>query len=321
MAFDISEDELPIYQAETEDHLTTLEDGLVRLEQDERDPELLQALFRAAHTIKGTAGMIGHKRLVEITHILENAFDAVRKGQLSISTQLIDICLETVDILRALRDEVVTNEMCACDVPHMVDVFRNYLETSVETGKQQEPESDKQCNKQPTAVKEINETKKPIATEKSNKPNKSKGSEIEIHIQADISSSSVASAARAFQVLMVLQAAGKILEMNPDQQTIESAAPVGHMSARILSEKDPELIKKQLVDIPEIDRLVFQDQVIQLVEQAKKEEEKVKAETIDFEVSKLGEYLLEKKLISAEDLKTVLEKQKSYPADSAPLLG
>ena len=317
MAFDISEDELPIYQAETEDHLTTLEDGLVRLEQDDRDPELLQALFRAAHTIKGTAGMIGHKRLVEITHILENAFDAVRKGQLSISTQLIDICLETVDILRALRDEVVTNEMCACDVPHMVDVFRNFLETSIETGKKQEPANEEK----PAAGKEKSDSKKPAAVEKAPKGSKTKSSENEIHIQADISSSSVASAARAFQVLMVLQAAGKIIEMVPDQQTIESAAPVGHMSAKIVTDKDPESIKKELTNIPEIDRLVFQDQVIQLVEQVKKEEQKEKEETIDFEVSKLGEYLLEKKLISAEDLKTVLEKQKTYPPDSAPLLG
>jgi len=328
MAFDISEDELPIYQAETEDHLTTLEDGLVRLEQDDRDPELLQALFRAAHTIKGTAGMIGHKRLVEITHILENAFDAVRKGQLSISTQLIDICLETVDILRALRDEVVTNESSAVDVPHMVEIFKNFLESSIETD--QASKTPNKIEAKSEAVASIKEKKQDNKaneqknasenTGKSKSTKKSKGDK-ELNIQADISSASVASAARAFQVLMVLQSAGQILEIIPDQKTIESAAPVGHMSARIQTDKDPEVIKKDLLNIPEIDRLVFMDEVIHLVENVKQEKAEEKTENYEFEVSRLGEYLLERKLITADNLRSVLEKQKTYPAENAPLLG
>jgi two-component system, chemotaxis family, sensor kinase CheA len=322
MAFDISEDELPIFQAETEDHLTTLEDGLVRLEQEDQDPELLQALFRAAHTIKGTAGMIGHKRLVDITHVLENAFDAVRKDQLPISTNLIDLCLETVDILRSLRDEVITNETCACDVSTMIDTFKAFLDTSIvsenkKVGVELKETSEKKQagnnNKTTTQEKTTNEGKK-------EKPVK-KAVATEIQLQADISPTSVASAARAFQILMVLQASGKIIELVPDQKTIESAAPVGHLTAKIEPKKSKEEIKKDILNIPEIDRLVFEDEVIQLVAPEKGPEKADENASVDLEYSRLGEYLLSKNLISANDLKSVLEKQKTYPADSAPLLG
>lgn len=325
MAFDISEDELPIFQAETEDHLTTLEDGLVRLEQDDRDPELLQALFRAAHTIKGTAGMIGHKRLVEITHVLENAFDAVRKNQLPISTNLIDLCLDTVDILRSLRDEVITNEPSACDVPQMIESFKTFLDSAMDSSREQKvnvaPKSEIQSTK--TTEKVENSVKSEdkenqlvkdvkLAKEESNN---------ELHIEVDISSTSVASAARAFQILMVLQSSGEIVNLIPTQEMIESAAPVGHLSARIIPNKPEEVIKKDILNIPEIDRLVFKDEVISLVSSAAGVEGAGSNEQPELEVSRLGECLLSKNLITSAELKTVLEKQKTFPPDSAPLLG
>lgn len=322
MAFDISEDELPIFQAETEDHLTTLEDGLVRLEQDDRDPELLQALFRAAHTIKGTAGMIGHKRLVEITHVLENAFDAVRKSQLPISTNLIDLCLDTVDILRSLRDEVITNETSACDVPQMIETFKTFLDSAMDSSREQKDKVDSSVKSQPGIEKT---DKKPVEKKEDNlvkqEVAEKEASSQELHIEVDIASTSVASAARAFQILMVLQSSGEIVDLIPTQKTIESAAPVGHLSARINPSKPDEDIKKDILNIPEIDRLVFRNEVISLVAAPTSTENSAVVEQPEFEVSRLGEYLLSKNFITAAELKTVLEKQKTYPPDSAPLLG
>ena len=322
MPFDISEDELPIFQAETEDHLTILEDGLVRLEQNERDPELLQALFRAAHTIKGTAGMIGHKRLVEITHVLENAFDAVRKNQLAISTNLIDLCLETVDILRSLRDEVISGETSAVDVPQMIETFKNYLDSSMDQSQTKSAETMKVAEKtSPLKSEKIQEKKTVEKKEKKQTPDTGNADRKEVQIQADIAASSVASAARAFQILMVLQASSDILELNPTQKEIESAAPVGHLSALIVPKKKIDEISKELRDIPEIDRLIIQDQVISLVEpEAIAEAAKIE-ESVEIEFSRLGEYLISKELISVNDLKAALEKQRSYPPESAPLLG
>lgn len=326
MPFDISEDELPIFQAETEDHLTTLEDGLVRLEQNDRDPELLQAMFRAAHTIKGTAGMIGHKRLVEITHVLENAFDAVRKNGLAITTKLIDLCLDTVDILRSLRDEVITNETCACDVPQMVDTFKAFLESSLEPVNTVSAVAVSALETKPVEI--VQEPKSAAPAAGKNKPEKKnppaakmeRSSAQEITIQADISPRSVASAARAFQILMVLQSDCEILELVPSQQEIESAAPVGHLIARLILKKELEILKKGLLDIPEIDRLIIGDEVIENNPESTKPEAKEESDE-EVVIPRLGEFLIEKGFITTKQLKEVLEKQRSYPPEGAPLLG
>ena len=84
--------------------------GLVRLEQESSDEDLLQAIFRAAHTLKGAAGMIGHKRMVEVTHVLETALDDLRKQQIVADASMIDLCLESVDAIRALSGEVAIGQ-------------------------------------------------------------------------------------------------------------------------------------------------------------------------------------------------------------------
>ena len=116
LVFDISQDEMPIFMAETEDHLQALDEILVRLEQEKNDQDLLQTVFRAAHTLKGMAGMIGHKRMVSVTHALETVLDGLRKNKLEVNSALIDLCLEAVDGLRLLREEVINNELSDVEV-------------------------------------------------------------------------------------------------------------------------------------------------------------------------------------------------------------
>ncbi len=89
LLFDISDDELPIFQAEVNDQIETLEQGFLRLEQDHDDPGLLQEVFRAAHTIKGSAGMIGHDRMTRLTHAMESVLDGLRKGEIGFSTDMV----------------------------------------------------------------------------------------------------------------------------------------------------------------------------------------------------------------------------------------
>src|SRR5512133_1242146 len=100
ITFDIGNDELPIFLAEVDEHLQMLDNNLLLLQKDECDPELIQTVFRSAHTIKGMAGMIGHQRMTGVTHALENALDGVRKNSIRVSPLLIDLCLEAVDCLR-----------------------------------------------------------------------------------------------------------------------------------------------------------------------------------------------------------------------------
>lgn len=95
---------------EAEELLHDMERYLLELDIDQPDPEELNAIFRAAHSIKGGAGAFGFTVLQETTHRLENLLDYARKGQLTLRSDIIDTFLETKDMLQdqlnAYRDKV-----------------------------------------------------------------------------------------------------------------------------------------------------------------------------------------------------------------------
>jgi two-component system chemotaxis sensor kinase CheA len=118
--FDATDSDLTLFLEEAAEHLRTLSDGLLRLERDASDPQLIQAMFRAAHTLKGSSATIGHERMARLTHAMESVLDAIRKGALPVSPALIDTLLAGVDALNGLNEEVVTREVSDVDVDLLV---------------------------------------------------------------------------------------------------------------------------------------------------------------------------------------------------------
>jgi two-component system chemotaxis sensor kinase CheA len=95
-----------VYVAEAVEQIERIERGLLQLEQNDTDDDTLGEIFRAAHTLKGSAATIGHSRMAALTHALEEVFGALRSGTLADVASFDDLLLRTVDVLRVLVDEV-----------------------------------------------------------------------------------------------------------------------------------------------------------------------------------------------------------------------
>ena len=91
-----------VFFDETAEHLSNMESMLLELDVQHPDAEQLNAIFRAAHSIKGSAGTFGFNDLAEVTHILENLLDRIRKGELTLRENMIDAFLAAGDILKSL---------------------------------------------------------------------------------------------------------------------------------------------------------------------------------------------------------------------------
>jgi len=237
MVFDISQDELPIFLAEVDEHLQTLDETLVELEHRSGDADLLQNAFRAAHTLKGMSGMIGHHRMTNLTHALETAFDGLRKGQYPVTTALIDLCLDAVDGLRALREEVINGSLSDYDPQPLIEAFADFTSTS---GHHVQPERRVESSSEP-----------PLPHPREAQSN---GKHV-LYIQAQIDSRSVASAARAFQLMMALQEVGEISTMQPTLEQIETAQPVQTFQAQVLTTAGQETVLEKLSQISEIQHI------------------------------------------------------------------
>ncbi len=93
---------LQIFFEEAEELLRVFEDGALGLERSPNDRELLNSIFRAAHTLKGNSSMLGFERIATVTHALEGLLVRLRRGESSPSRGVIDTLLSANDVLRAL---------------------------------------------------------------------------------------------------------------------------------------------------------------------------------------------------------------------------
>src|SRR5512145_507918 len=103
MAIDMSQF-YQVFFEESAEHLAAMEALLLDLDVENPDPEQLNAIFRAAHSIKGSAGTFGFGDLADATHILENLLDRIRKHELGLRADMVDAFLEAGDLLRSMLE-------------------------------------------------------------------------------------------------------------------------------------------------------------------------------------------------------------------------
>ena len=102
---------LSVFSVEAREQLEAMEAGLMQLEQGDRDPETINAVFRAAHTIKGGAGVVEIHSVEKFTHVLENVLDRLRNGEIEVSGDMISALLLGCDHIGALLGVVQAGEM------------------------------------------------------------------------------------------------------------------------------------------------------------------------------------------------------------------
>ncbi len=106
----IPDEYLQTFVVECKELLEQMEEALLIIEQAAEDPEIINAIFRAAHTIKGSAGMFGIEPIVVFTHAAESVLDRVRSGEVAISPLLVALFIEVHDHLNVLIDHVAEGE-------------------------------------------------------------------------------------------------------------------------------------------------------------------------------------------------------------------
>jgi len=106
MSFGADEEILQDFLVEAGEILEQLSEQLVELESRPDDMNLLNAIFRGFHTVKGGAGFLQLNELVECCHIAENVFDILRKGSRRVDSELMDVVLEALDAVNGMFSEV-----------------------------------------------------------------------------------------------------------------------------------------------------------------------------------------------------------------------
>ena len=125
MSFGADEEILQDFLVEAGEILEQLSEQLVELESRPDDMNLLNAIFRGFHTVKGGAGFLQLNALVECCHIAENVFDILRKGERRVDSELMDVVLEALDTVNAMFDQVREGAELTPATPELLAALAN----------------------------------------------------------------------------------------------------------------------------------------------------------------------------------------------------
>ncbi|MBN1217759.1 MAG: chemotaxis protein CheA [Anaerolineae bacterium] len=235
LTFDIAIDELEMFLEDVNERLQAMESGLLRLEK-KSDPETLNSVFRAAHTLKAFAGTVGHQPMADLTHTMETLFDEMRAGTLSPTQAIIDELLASIDILKALRDEIVTRRPSGAKV----EALQARLD-ALQTGKGKQKQT-------PANLPSDQRRLTPEQVALLNEMNESGQNLLEIEI-ATIPEA-YAPAARLYQATIALMEVGKIVVQRPELANIAEGDE--HLWLIVTTSTEPDKIEQLLDEIDDL---------------------------------------------------------------------
>lgn len=242
---DMSPDDIKLFVAEAEEQLELLESDILKMEQGDSGTELIQEMFRAAHTLKGSSATLGHKRMTELAHAMENVMDKVRKNDLAVSLPVTQALFTALDGLRLLKDEVIDGNEREVDLPRLAGQLNAVMSGNAAPA--------------PKVPAESARTAPEVSDEAMTKLREA----VDLHggtpfvVTATLSSSCFMGSIRMFQVVEALKEAGKVVASTPTEADMESDRELGHtISAWLVSEEPADKIRESVASIAEIDKVV-----------------------------------------------------------------
>ncbi|MCR5267371.1 MAG: chemotaxis protein CheA [Lachnospiraceae bacterium] len=254
---------LEIFLDETSEHLQSLSDQLMILENEPENEDTINEIFRAAHSLKGMAGTMGYKRMQNLTHDMENVFSEVRNGKMKVSSHLIDVLFQALDALEEYKNTIQeTQDEGTNDNEAIIKELQQILDegTGAETpAKEPEAAAEPKAEEAKASTEETDDGDqkwKSIKLQEHEtgvmKEAISKGMHV-YGVTVYVQETCILKAARAFLVFKALEELGEIVMSEPSAQDIEDERFDFDFSIFVVTESSYDQVKTAIMSVSEID--------------------------------------------------------------------
>lgn len=236
---------LDIFVEEGREHLQNMNDVLLELEKNTDNKELVNELFRIAHTIKGMAGTMGFNNMANLTHEMEDVLQAIRNSEITVNTDVIDILFECFDALDLNVNYIAENgKETDNDHIELIDKLKNISNLNLSLNKKDISNNTKEKTQSPNFNQYVNNA---ILKANSNGLNTY---EIKIRLSEDC----MLKSARAFIIFNTVENYSEIIHSVPSVEDIEDEKFDREFSLVIVTDECIDTINKDLNSISEIDK-------------------------------------------------------------------
>ncbi|MBQ7454264.1 MAG: Hpt domain-containing protein, partial [Selenomonadaceae bacterium] len=240
---------MDMFLDESHEHLQSLNDGLLGLEDNAEDLSILNEIFRNAHTLKGMSATMGYNKIAELTHEMEDVLDALRKEQLAVTGDIIDTLFKCIDSLEQMINNVANGDPeDLIDVSDLVAKLSGILrgEKAVAPKETSAPAEDKPAETL-AAPAELSDTEKNIITEAE------KTGMHGIYLKVTLAESCLLKSARSYMVMNALEEIGEVIRTIPPAEDLEQEAFERSFEVILITGSEEEQIRETVTSISEIE--------------------------------------------------------------------
>ncbi|WP_340673271.1 chemotaxis protein CheA [Brevibacillus agri] len=213
-----------VFLSEVEEQLQLLEREILNLELQGESPQIIQSIFRVAHTLKGSSAAMGFEEMKQLTHEMENILDKIRNQYLPVTQQVVDILFQCLDHLNGLKKEIEQEGATITNVDSIVHQLRQ-LENRLEENFGSEGK---------LSADERQELTKWIC-------------KVRLSDQCEMK------IARAYIVLNHLKNYASVISTEPDLDSITEEATFNEIACIITTSLDPETIQHKLGELLDVE--------------------------------------------------------------------
>ncbi len=247
---------LEMFIEESKEHLQSLNETLLVLENSPDDVDMINSVFRVAHTLKGMAGTMGFKRMNSLTHNMENVLSEIRTGNIHITPELLDILFQCLDALEQYVEEITNTggegeEAYEGIIAQLNEILKNggaagKAAPAATVTASAAPAAAPQAAEKAKVAGQLNEYERNIV-QKANESGM-----LAFVIRVKIDEKSMLKAARAYIVYKALEDMGEIIKTEPSVQDIEEEKFDHEFFVYIVTEHDKEELLKEVSGISEV---------------------------------------------------------------------
>jgi two-component system chemotaxis sensor kinase CheA len=223
-----------VFLEELEEQLQLMDEEILKLEQAGDSDEVVQSLFRAAHTLKGSSAAMGYEKMKQVTHEMEFLLEQVRNKQMEVSGSMIDLLFHSLDCLKQLKKDIVQNDSSDTDISSCLHALKTYNGMPINEGS------------------EVNHalSKPVLSLDIRLKVSEAQDQDLQVYwIQVQISQDCVIKGARAYVIQTNLMEWGDILLAAPDFDGMEEKVNILFLYSGNLSPTEAETRIAQLTDV------------------------------------------------------------------------
>ncbi len=252
---------MEMFLDESHEHLQSLNEGLLSLEENAEDVSVVNEIFRNAHTLKGMSATMGYNKIAELTHEMEDVLDLIRKEQLKLDEDIIDTLFKCLDSLEQMINSVADGE--SEDVVDVTDLVATL--SAISKG---------ESNPAPAAAKANAPAAAAPATASAAPASKStldlndvdrdilrqakEGGLLGIHVQITLAQTCLLKSARSYMVMNALDELGDVIKSVPSAEDLEQEKFDHTFDILVVTGADMKTVEDAMGTISEIDKVALE---------------------------------------------------------------